>query len=327
MEGSNSYRLLTLQEILFQETDADHQLSLKELQQKLEQRLLENNIDRRTIQKDLRVLEESGFEVVKNKGKYGKIFYSHQARTFELYQLRLIVDAILSAKFITINEKNKLIDQLKQLTSIHIAKTLPEPIMFSQSANLDYDLIRLNIDRIHRAVAKRRVVTYQYGKYNVEKKFVYRRNGDLYYVEPYGLVWQNDFYYLIGKFQPTNEMRHYRLDRIRNIKLTQETFKKENFHLQEYVDRTFYMFAGKEQRIKIQFKNHLAPLVIDRFGKDVYMRTIDDEHFILSTRAKLSKGLINWILTLGPSAKVLSPDDLVTQVKDRIVRMYQSYQE
>lgn len=326
MERSNNYRLLKLQELLFRETDEENELGLNEIQHKLQQLIPGRPIDHRTIRRDLKVLENTGFEIVRNQGKFGKVFYSHQARTFELYQLRLIVDAILSARFITTNEKNKLIHHLKQLTSKHIAKTLPEPIVFSQSANLDYDLIRLNIDRVHHAVSKRRVVTYQYGKYNVDKDFVYHRDGDLYYVEPYGLVWQNDFYYLIGKYQPKGEMRHYRLDRIRHIELTDEPFKKDDFNLQDYVDRTFHMFAGEEKRIQIRFENELAPVVIDHFGKNVNMRKIDDEHFILSTKAKLSDGLINWILTWGHQAKVLSPDSLVEEVKGKIAKMSKLYQ-
>src|SRR5699024_977051 len=150
-------------------------------------------------------------------------------RLFETYQLRLMVDAVLSARFITTNEKENLIGKMKQLTSASIAKTLPEPVLFSQSANMDYDLVKLNIDHVHRAVSDRRVLGYQYGKFNVDKDFEFGRGGDWYYVEPYALIWQNDYYYLIGRFQETDEMRHYRLDRIRNIELTEERFVKRNF--------------------------------------------------------------------------------------------------
>lgn len=326
MERSNNYRLLKIKEILFQETDDENELSLNDIQQKLQQIMDDTNIDHRTIRRDLDVLDKSGFEIVYNKGKYGKNLYSHQSRTFELYQLRLLVDAILSARFITNNEKDRLIGQLKQLTSKHMGKTLPEPIVFSQSINMDYEQIRINIDRVHRAVSRRKVVTYQYGRYNVNKDFVHSRDGELYYVEPYGLIWQQDFYYLIGRYQPKDEIRHYRLDRIRNIQLTDETFKRGDFQLQEYVDKTFHMFAGEEMRIKIQFQNDLAPSVIDRFGKDVDMQKIDEHYFVLSTRAKVSTGLMNWILMWGNKAKVLSPPLLVDQVKGEIKKMYENYE-
>lgn len=198
MGRANNYRLLKIKELLFQETDDEHELGIDDIQEKLQHMITDRKIDHRTIRRDLDVLDQTGFEIVQNKGKFGKDFFSHQARTFELYQLRLIVDAILSARFITNNEKENLITQLKQLTSTHMAKTLPEPIVFSQSMNMDYERIKLNIDRVHRAVSQRKVVTYQYGRYNVDKKFEYSRDGSLYYVEPYGLIWQRDFYYLIS---------------------------------------------------------------------------------------------------------------------------------
>src|SRR5699024_5041868 len=119
-------------------------------------------------------------------------------RLFETYQLRFMVDAVLSARFITPNEKKQLIHKMKQLTSKRIAKTLPEPFLFSPSANMDYEKVKFNIDHIHQAISERKVITYQYGKFNVDKTFIYHRNGDTYHVEPYALIWQNDYYYLIG---------------------------------------------------------------------------------------------------------------------------------
>jgi len=246
---------------------------------------------------------------------------------FETYQIRLLVDAILSARFITPNEKTALIDKLKELTSIHIRKTLPEPILFSQTVNLDYELIKLNIDRLHHAITGKRVVSYQYGDFNVQKEFVYRREENLYYVEPYALIWQNDLYYLIGKFQETQEIRHYRLDRIRNINIIEETFVKEKgFELQPYVDNTFHMYSGEEVRMKIRFESGLINAIYDRFGMEVDVQEDGDEHFVLTTKAKLSDGLLSWILKWGRQAEVLSPDRLVDRVKEEVEHMIRNYE-
>lgn len=249
MSRGNNNRLLKLKEILFNETDDVHSLDIDELIHKLES-FSEDKYDKRTIKSDMESLDDADFEIQTATGKYGKIFYSHQARLFETYQLRLIIDAILSARFITTNEKQNLIAKVKQLTSKHIAKTFPGPVMFSQSSNDDYELVKYNIDQVHRAISDKKVLTYRYGRYNVDKQFVYGRDGDLYYVEPYALIWQNDNYYLIGRFQENDEMRHYRLDRIRDISISEESFVKKEFHLQEYVNQSFMMFAGKQIRIK-----------------------------------------------------------------------------
>lgn len=325
MKYTNNYRLLKLQEILYNETDEYHDLSIDELKERLLRISPKESIDQRTIKKDIEILDQTGFEIVKNKGKFGKILYSHQSRLFEIYQLRFIVDAILSARFITTAEKDNLIQKVKQLTSKHIAKTLPEPILFSQSANMDYELVKVNIDRVHRAISQRKVLTYQYGKFNVDKEFEYNRDGDFYFVEPYALIWQNDYYYLIGHFQLKNEIRHYRLDRIRNIQITDQTFKKKQFYLQEYVNQSFHMFAGDEIRMKIRFQNDLINVVLDRFGQQADIWKVDEESFVLSTKANLSDGLVNWILTWGNQAKVLSPDPLIEKVKEKIEKMSKVY--
>ncbi|MFD1036976.1 helix-turn-helix transcriptional regulator [Virgibacillus byunsanensis] len=327
MERGSNYRLLKIKEILFNETDEYNELDLQELSEKL--RLLTDDMtfDSRTIKRDLAILDETDFEIVRNTGKFGKTLFSHQARLFETYQLRLIIDAILSARFITTNEKKKLINKVKQLTSKSIAKTLPEPILFSQSANIDYELVKLNIDCVHRAISESKVLTYQYGKFNVDKQFEYHRKGDRYYVEPYALIWQNDYYYLIGRFQETNEMRHYRLDRIRNIEVNDTPFKKGDFQLQDYVNQSFHMFAGEEIWIKVRFHINLVNVVLDRFGQEADMKQVDDDYFVLTTKAKLSDGLINWILTWGNQAKVLSPEHLVDKMKEKINQMNEVYQE
>ncbi|SFA97114.1 Predicted DNA-binding transcriptional regulator YafY, contains an HTH and WYL domains [Lentibacillus halodurans] len=327
MERGSNYRLLQLREILFNETDEYHDLGVDQLIEKLRAVTGDATFDKRTIKRDLETLDEMDFEIVRNQGRYGKIKYSHQSRLFETYQLRLIIDAILSARFITKNEKEKLIKKVKHMTSGHIAKTLPEPILFSQSANIDYELVKLNIDAVHRAISEGKVLTYQYGKFNVKKEFVRHRDGSYYYVEPYALIWQNDYYYLIGVFQDTNEIRHYRLDRIRNISVSSESFKKRAFNLQEYVDQSFHMFAGEEMRVKIRFHNSLVNVVLDRFGQEADIRELDDDHFVLSTKAKLSDGLVNWILTWGNRSKVLSPDHLAERIKKQIRQMMEVYED
>src|SRR5690625_5263805 len=316
MEHSNNYRILRLQEILYRETDEENELTLKEIQEKLQHEMPNRTIDHRTLRNDMEILESAGFSITRNTGKYGRIKYSHQERDFELYQLRLMVDAILSARFIPNNTKSEIIQKLKQLTSKHQAKTLPEAIMFSQSVEFQDEKVKLNIDKIHDAVTSSKVIKYQYGKYNLEKEIEFGREGDFYYVEPYGLIWQDGFYYLIGFFQLENELRHYRLDRMFNIEITEERFRKERFNLQEYVSQTFNMFAGEEMRIRMQFENELVPYIIERFGKDINIKRIDDERFEIETRAQISRGLIAWILSWGKKAKVISRPFLIKQIKE-----------
>lgn len=326
MSATGNERLLALKNIMFKETDDQNELSMKEIIDQLKLKFTnQESFDPRTIKRDLETLDHGGFEVITNKGKYGKVLYSHQHRLFETYQLRLLIDAVLSARFITETDKRRLIQKIKALTSRHIAKTLPDPLIFSPPTNIDYHLIKLNIDRTHQAISSKRVLAYQYGKYNLEKEFVFNRDGDFYKVEPYALIWQNDFYYLIGKFQKTGEFRHYRLDRIRNIQVTDETYRRENLDITKYIDHTFHMFAGEDHWIKIQFQQQLINVILDRFGLDADIRKVDEEHLLLTTKAKISPGLVSWILRWGHKAKVLSPDLLVEKVKEEVALLHELY--
>ncbi|KXG08661.1 hypothetical protein AT864_03078 [Anoxybacillus sp. P3H1B] len=321
---SSAQRLLKLKEILFYETDEDHELAIHELVDKVTAVFgLEYKVDQRALKRDIEALNNQGFEVIENQGKYGKIFYSHQTRLFETYQLRLLADAVLSARFITEAEKKTLIRKLKKLTSNHIAKSMPDPLIFQQSSNLDYNLIKLHIDKVHKAVSEQRVIHFQYGMYNVQKQFILRRDGEVYEVYPYALIWHHDYYYLIGQYY--QEFRHYRLDRMRNVTVTEKRFKKEAFNATEYVHHSFNMYSGKEEWVKIQFHNDLINLFIDRFGLEADIKTLDEEHCVLTTKAKISEGLVKWILTLGSKAKVLQPDSLVEMVREEIYKMNQLY--
>src|SRR5699024_2736159 len=144
---------------------------------------------------------------------------------FETYQMRLLSDAVLSARFITETDKQSIVKKLKKLTRKELAKSLPDTLVFNPASNIDYNLIRFNIDKVYEAVSSNNVIEYQYGTYNIHKEFTLNRDGEIYETEPYALIWRNNYYYLIGRYLPTNEFRNYRLDRIRNIQISDKTFR------------------------------------------------------------------------------------------------------
>lgn len=327
MRVNGNERLLTLMKILEEETDEENQLGMKELVAKLKTAFLgEQRFDTRAIKRDIQALDDSGFEVIINEGKFGKSLYSHQGRLFETYQLRLLSDAVLSARFITATDKQSIVKQLKNLTSKEQAKTLPDTLIFNPSSNIDYSLIRFNIDKVHEAVSNNKIIEYQYGKYNVHKEFTLNRDGEIYQTEPYALIWRNDFYYLIGRYLPTNEFRHYRLDRIRHIQVSDKTFRREKFDTSQYIDQSFHMFTGDDRWIKIVFENDLINMIIDRFGLDVDIEPIDDAHLLLTTKAKISIGLKSWIMRWGAKAKVISPPELAEDIVEEIQKMQERYE-
>lgn len=324
----NKERLLRLMTIFSQETDEDHELSLDEIIHRFQQIYGPDvKLNKNSLKDDINHLINHSFDVTINQEKDGlPKYYSHQYRLFELYELRMLVDAVVSAKFITKQETRQLIGKIRKLTSNHQGKKLQNEIQVDSSIKSESPYIRLAIHDLHQAISERRVITFQYGRYDIDKNFNLSHEGSLYKVKPYALTWANDFYYLIAYYYEAGEIRHYRVDRLRNVSILEESFPYESFDVSKYVQSTFHMFAGDEEWIKVKFHNGLINVIIDKFGKEADIRKYDDEHFILSTKARISGGLENWILNFGSQAKVISPNSLFQTVKEEVTKMNNLYE-
>ncbi|MGM0751103.1 MAG: helix-turn-helix transcriptional regulator [Bacillota bacterium] len=325
----NKERVLRLMSILSEETDEDHELSLDDIILRFKQMFGPDvKLNKNSLKDDLEHLIRNNFDVTINQEKEGlPKYYSHQYRLFELYELRMLIDAVVSAKFISKKETRQLTGKIKRLTSIHQGKKLHNEIQIDSSIKSESPYIRLAIHDIHEAIAERRMITFQYGRYDVTKQFNLSHEGKLYKVKPYALAWANDFYYLIAYYFEADEIRHYRVDRLRNVEPLSETFPYEPFDVSKYVQSTFHMFAGDEEWIKVSFQNHLINVVIDKFGKDVNIQRDGENHFILTTKARVSSGLVNWILNFGSRARVISPPTLVDTVKTEVTKLYSLYHQ
>jgi predicted DNA-binding transcriptional regulator YafY len=327
-EISNRKRLFLLMEILKKYTDFDNQLTVQEIVELFEDDYgLEVNPN--GIKNDLRELKEiDAFAVITNQKANGlPIYYSYQNRPFEFHELRLMIDAISSAKFISMAETEKIIDRLKKLTSMYLAKQLENRIALTEHTKSENHQIKYIITDLHEAVFTQSIVEFQYGRYNVKKEFVLSNEGKVYRIKPYGLVWNNDFYYLIGEYIQKKEIRHYRIDRIyKGITKTEDTFHPDsNFNMTQYTEKLFHMYAGEEATIEMEFSTGLINVVIDRFGRKADIRPIDESKFKLFTKGIISEGLIRWILTWGSDVKVLYPLKLVEQLKMETEKLYNIY--
>ncbi|ADU29407.1 helix-turn-helix transcriptional regulator [Evansella cellulosilytica] len=324
---SNRRRLLMLMEILRMETDEEHELSVRQLKAAFWGKT-EADLGERGLQDDLRELVDSDvFPVVMNHNGNGfPKYYSHQERLFEVNELRLLVDAVSSARFISRSDTEKLIGKIKQLTSKHMARQLKNMVLVDEAVKSENNHIKYYISDIHQAITEQKEIAFQYGRYNTRKQFILSRNGDSYQVKPYALIWNNDFYYLIGKYGAADEIRHYRVDRMRHVLKTEVSYVyDETFHLSEYVNQLFHMYSGDDQYIEIVFDNHLINVIIDRFGLNVAIKKYDENSFVLSTKAVISEGLVRWILTWGSDAKVLKPKSLVANIAVEAEKIYRNY--
>ncbi|WP_458413037.1 helix-turn-helix transcriptional regulator [Schinkia sp. CFF1] len=325
---SNRARLFLLMEILQKYTDEDHQLTIQEIVEKFE---ADYGFEVKVpgIKNDLTDLEDLDFfpNISYQKANGLPSYYSYHHRHFEFHELRLMIDAISSAKFITKEDTEKIINSLKKFTSSYKAERLENRILLSEHSKSENKQVKYIISDLHDAITSHTIIEFQYGRYNMEKQFVLSNKGGVYRVKPYALVWNNDYYYLIGEYMPQKEIRHYRVDRIHNsIIKTNETFlPNPYFNITDYTNKLFHMYSGEETTIEMEFSNGLINVVIDRFGRNADIRPIDNSRFKLFTKGIISEGLVRWILTWGSDAKVLYPPKLVEQIKQEAEKFYKIY--
>lgn len=328
-KGANQkFKLYRLAQIMLKRTDEEHYITMPEIIAALGE--YEITADRKSIYNDLRDLEVLGIEV---EGEpIGNRYHYHViSRPFELPELKLLVDAIQSSKFITERKTNALIRKLEQLVSRHEAIKLQRQVYVSERIKTMNESIYYTVDSIHNAISENRKIKFQYFQWNVKKEMELRHNGAWYHISPWGLSWDNENYYLVGYDSDAGQIKHYRVDKMLHIQMSDEQREgKEHFKrldMADYTKKSFGMFGGKEQQVKLLVDNSLAGVIIDRFGKNVMLIPADEEHFTVNVRVHVSKQFLGWIFSLGEQVKIVSPDEVVEQMKKEIERLVRQYRK
>lgn len=325
--GTNQkFKLYRLAKIMLERTDDDHYITMPEIIDALGE--YDITADRKSIYSDLRDLEVLGIEV--EGEKVGNRFHYHVvSRTFELPELKLLVDAIQSSKFITESKTNALIKKLEQLVSKYEAMKLQRQVFVSGRIKTMNESIYYSVDAIHHAISENKKIRFQYFQWNVKKEMELRHNGAWYHISPWGLSWDDENYYLVGYDSDGGKIKHYRVDKMIHIQMTdekregKECFKK--LDMADYARKSFGMYGGKEQKVKLRVANDLAGVIIDRFGKNVMMIPEDEAHFTVNVDVHVSKQFLGWIISLGEGVKIISPDEVVDQMKKEIERLARQY--
>lgn len=328
-KGTNQkFKLYRLAQIMQEKTDDEHYITMPEIMAGLAE--YEVTADRKSIYIDLRDLSVLGVEV---EGEpIGNRYHYHVVnRPFELPELKLLVDAIQSSKFITEKKSNTLIKKLEKLVSKYDAQKLQRQVYVSGRIKTMNESIYYTVDAIHNALSENRKIKFQYYQWNIKKEMELRHDGAWYHISPWGLSWDDENYYLVGYDSETKKIKHYRVDKMLHIKVSDEAREgKEHFkklNMADYAKKSFGMFGGKEQTVKMLVKNRLAGVIIDRFGKDVMMIPADPEHFTVNVDVYVSRQFLGWVFSLGEDIRIIGPNEVVDQMKaecDRLLRQYQS---
>lgn len=317
-------RLLQLIEVMQKESDRDNPLSLNEIIDKMQ---VDVDLNKDTLSLDLKALQTSELLQIDSESRIGReTVYWYEGIGLELHELRLLLDAVVAARFIPHKETRKLVDQLKRFSGKRITDEMDSQIYIADEPGVAIQQIGYSIPTLHEAVQSSKIIQFQYGKYNTDKEFVLNRNGDYYEMKPYGLIWSQDFYYLIAQSVDQPIMKHFRVDRMREVTLTDCSFAKEpGFEMNKYLKKLFHMYSGEDIDIVVEFDNHLINVVIDRFGPTADVRPQENGRFQLFTKGIYSDGLVRWLLTWGSDAKVLHPPKLVERMKEETMKFYNIY--
>ena len=326
-KGTNQkFKLYRLAQIMLEKTDDEHYITMPEILSSLEAYGV--TADRKSIYNDLRDLEVLGIEV-EGEPVGGRYHYHVLNRPFELPELKLLVDAIQSSKFITERKTNALIKKLEQLVSQYEAVKLQRQVYVSGRIKTMNESIYYTVDAIHNAISENKKIRFQYYQWNVKKEMELRHGGAFYHISPWGLSWDDENYYLVGYDSESDTLKHYRVDKMLHIQMSDEKREGqehfERLNMADYAKKSFGMFGGKEQKVKLLVKNELAGVMIDRFGKDIMMIPKEEKYFTVNVDVHISNQFLGWVFSLGDGVKIISPDEVVEQMKQEVERLQKQY--
>ena len=326
-KGTNQkFKLYRLEQIMLEKTDEEHYITMPEIMESL----AEYNItaDRKSIYTDLRDLSVLGIEV-EGEPIGNRYHYHVVSRTFELPELKLLVDAIQSSKFITEKKSITLIKKLEKMVSEYEAQKLQRQVYVSGRIKTMNESIYYTVDAIHNAISENKKIKFQYYQWNVKKEMELRHNGAWYHISPWGLSWDDENYYLVGYDSDAEKIKHYRVDKMLHIRFSSENREGKKFFnkldMADYAKKSFGMYGGKEQLVKLKIRDTLVGVMIDRFGKDVMIIPEDKGHFIVPVCVYVSRQFLGWVFSLGDSIEILSPPQVVEQMKEESERLFRQY--
>ena len=317
-------KLIRLLEIFIKDTDQTHGISMAEILEKLSSYGI--SAERKSIYDDIATLGELGFDIVILPEKPPK--YTLAKRPFEFAELKMLVDAVETSKFITRERSKELIEKLRAYAGKSERAELRRLVYVEDRIKTENDFSVENIDHIHKAINANKRITFRYFDYTGDKKRIFRHDGKRYEVSPASLVLSDDNYYLVAYDADAKTNKNFRVDKMSDIIITEEKRDSEvtgeRFNPAEYKRKVFGMYGGKEELVTLGFSEHLAGVIIDRFGKnETFFKT--KEGFKVSVRVMLSPNFYGWVLGFGKDMQILSPEWVKKELFERLEEVKEAY--
>ena len=270
--------------------------------------------DRKTIYSDIQALQDYGVDIESVSGRNGGYYIA--SRNFELPELKLLVDAVQSSRYLTEKKSRELIEKLCNQCNEQDAKLLTRTVLVSGRVKSMNETIYYNVDAIQEAISQNRQIRFRYFDWDFGGKRRYREKE--YLASPYGLCQDNENCYLLA-YSQRHGVTSYRVDRMSDIYVQDEPRipcpELSGKALHEHANRLFQMFSGDAVDVKLRFHRDLLNVVIDRFGKDTMLIPDGDEHFNFTVKVAVSPMFLSWVIGFGRKAKILHPQSVIDKCK------------
>ncbi len=318
-------KLLKLYEFLYRETDEDHPVSRNELCCRLNEMGIECNV--RTLSRDIRLIRDNGYEImIMRKGR--EIFYYVADQDLSVPEIKILLDAVQAACFITEKKTAQLVDKIAAMSGSHKAEILKTNMILFNTRKHTNEKIFYTIDCIEHAIIHRKKITFHYFHLDEKAKRCYRTDAagrkKLYCVEPVALIFHEDNYYLMAySSRHPESTANYRIDRMDSVQLDstgaispEAAAKIEG--VASYTGKVFKMFGGQEAVVELQFERSLIGPVFDKFGEQTLIYKVDDIFCRTSVSVQISPTFFGWLAQFGRRIRILSPEDVIDRYKEHI---------
>ena len=318
---NNKTRILLILDILKKHTDEDHTLKAAEILKRINDEGLK--CDRKTLYDDINSLVDAGVDIMHESGGGYKLL----SRDFEDAELRLLIEAVYSSKFISSQKTKVLAGKLKSLTSDNLASSISRHIYSADTKTPNEDVL-YSVDSLSRAIQDNKQVSFEYLVWGTDKKLV-TKGEKTRILSPWALIWQDQNYYLMAYDETAGKMKHFRVDKMRHVTVTdKDRTGRDDFEkidMSEYIEETFSMYGGKQETITLDFPSELIGVAYDRFGTDVSQRPGDEGRILVRTNCYVSNQFYGWLSGLGGDVRLVSPDSAVKAYKEFLKDLIKLY--
>ena len=306
-------KILYIWDYLQKNSHEEHPVRAGELIEMLQKQQIK--CDRKTIYSDIATLQQFGIDIISVPGKNGGYYVA--SRNFQLPELKLLIDAVQSSRYLTEAKSRELIEKLCDQCNEHEAGLLKRNVYVSGRVKSMNETIYYNVNDIQEAISQNRQITFRYFDWGMDGKRRYRDKA--YLASPYGLCQDNENCYLLG-YSERHGITSYRVDRMTDIRLTEDKripcpeLTGKNFT--EHANKLFQMFAGDAMNVKLRFHKELLNVVIDRFGRDTMLIPDGEEHFNFTVKVAVSPMFLSWVIGFGDKAEILYPQAVIDACKE-----------